>query len=173
HARVALHLLLDLESRDRPPFGHQERDQRELADELLGVLGHGESSIRVNRWRTIRLPRQRRDGFPLFASLAPRRTAAGYAASPSPRVAKYAGPARARSNCDQRSPPARPLSSRSKLPSRPPRLSIMCTSVASRVHGTTGLPCSSCPWWARMMCSRPSARAGGKPGMSSIARRTV
>src|SRR5207248_1818572 len=84
--RVALHLLLDLESRDRPPFGHQERDQRELADELLGVLGHGESSIRVNRWRTIRLPRQRRDGFPLFASLAPRRTAAGYAASPSPRA---------------------------------------------------------------------------------------
>ena len=29
----------------------------------------------------------------------------------------------------------------------------MCTSVASRVHGTTGLPCSSLPWWLRMMCS--------------------
>ena len=29
----------------------------------------------------------------------------------------------------------------------------MCTSVASRVHGTTGLPCSSEPWWLRMMCS--------------------
>ena len=52
-----------------------------------------------------------------------------------------------RSKPDQRSPSASAFSRRSKLPSLPPRLSTMCTSVASRVHGTTGLPCSSCPWW--------------------------
>ena len=39
----------------------------------------------------------------------------------------------------------------------------MCTSVASRVHGTTGLPCSSVPWWLRMMCSTACAGSGGKP----------
>ena len=33
----------------------------------------------------------------------------------------------------------------------------MCTSVASRVHGTTGEPCSSVPWWLRMMCSTAAA----------------
>ena len=47
----------------------------------------------------------------------------------------------------------------------PPRLSIKWTSVASRVHGTTGLPCSSLPWWARMMWTTASARAGGKPSI--------
>jgi hypothetical protein len=41
HVAVSLHLALDLESRNRPSLGHQERDQRELADQLLGVLGHG------------------------------------------------------------------------------------------------------------------------------------
>ena len=35
----------------------------------------------------------------------------------------------------------------------------MCTSVASRVHGTTGEPCSSAPWWLRMMCSTAAARS--------------
>ena len=40
HRAVALDLLLDLERRHRPAVGHQERDQRELADQLLGVLGH-------------------------------------------------------------------------------------------------------------------------------------
>ena len=46
----------------------------------------------------------------------------------------------------------------------PPRLSIMCTSHASRVQGTTGLPCSSEPWWLRTMCSSACAVSGGKPG---------
>ena len=41
HRAVALHLPLDLEGRHGPPRGHQERDQGELADQLLGVLGHG------------------------------------------------------------------------------------------------------------------------------------
>src|SRR3954453_21530978 len=40
HAAVALDLLLDLERRDRAPLRHQERDQRELTDELFGVLRH-------------------------------------------------------------------------------------------------------------------------------------
>ena len=44
----------------------------------------------------------------------------------------------------------------------------MCTSVASRVQGTTGEPCASEPWWARMMCSTAWARSGGKPSSSSI-----
>ena len=47
----------------------------------------------------------------------------------------------------------------------------MCTSVASRVHGTTGEPCSSVPWWLRMMCSTAAASGSGKPGSSSIRRR--
>ena len=41
----------------------------------------------------------------------------------------------------------------------------MCTRVASRVHGTTGLPCSSVPWWLRMMCRTASAVCGGKPSI--------
>ena len=40
----------------------------------------------------------------------------------------------------------------------------MCTSVASRVQGTTGEPCSSWPWWLRMMCSTATASSAGKPG---------
>ena len=40
----------------------------------------------------------------------------------------------------------------------------MCTSVASRVQGTTGEPCSSWPWWLRMMCSTAAASSDGKPG---------
>ena len=47
----------------------------------------------------------------------------------------------------------------------------MCTSVASRVQGTTGLPCSSVPWWERMMWPTACASSAGKPSMSSIARR--
>ena len=52
----------------------------------------------------------------------------------------------------------------------------MCTSVASRVQGITGLPCSSEPWWLRMMCStrlggvgrgsRRGSRSGSAPGSS-------
>ena len=38
----------------------------------------------------------------------------------------------------------------------------MCTSVASRVHGTTGLPCSSVPWWERMMWPTACASSGGE-----------
>ena len=69
-------------------------------------------------------------------------------------------------------PGASSFSRRSKLPSRPPRLSIMCTSVASRVQGTTGLPCSSVPWWERMMWpTRLRELRPGSPSMSSIMRR--
>jgi len=41
HAAVALHVTADLQRRDRPALGHQVGDQRQLADQLLGVLGHG------------------------------------------------------------------------------------------------------------------------------------
>ena len=44
----------------------------------------------------------------------------------------------------------------------------MWTSVASRVHGTTGEPCSSAPWWERMMCATAWASSPGKPSRRSI-----
>jgi hypothetical protein len=40
HPAVALDVPLDVERGDRPALGHQVGDQRELADQLLGVLGH-------------------------------------------------------------------------------------------------------------------------------------
>ena len=40
HVAVSLDLALDLKRRDRPPLGHEEGDQRELSDQLLGVLRH-------------------------------------------------------------------------------------------------------------------------------------
>ncbi len=52
HRAVALDLLLDLERRDGTPVGHEERDQRELADQLLGVLGHQTLNVSA-RLRTL------------------------------------------------------------------------------------------------------------------------
>ncbi len=40
HAAVTLHVAPDLQRRDGPALGHQVGDQRQLADQLLGVLGH-------------------------------------------------------------------------------------------------------------------------------------
>ena len=45
HARVALDVAPDLRGGDGPPFRHQIGDQRELADELLGVLGHRPATL--------------------------------------------------------------------------------------------------------------------------------
>ena len=45
HRAVSLDLALDLERRDGAAVGHEERDQRELADQLFGVLGHGQEDI--------------------------------------------------------------------------------------------------------------------------------
>jgi hypothetical protein len=45
HAAVALDVAPDLERGDGPPLRHQVGDQRELADELLGVLRHRASTI--------------------------------------------------------------------------------------------------------------------------------
>ncbi len=51
HVAIALNLALDLERRNRPPLSHQERDQRELTDQLLGVLCHGsQDSVRPAPW---------------------------------------------------------------------------------------------------------------------------
>src|SRR6201992_4022715 len=48
HVAVALDLALDLQGRDRPPLSHQERDQRELSNQLLGVLCHAsQDSVRA------------------------------------------------------------------------------------------------------------------------------
>src|SRR4029077_4278779 len=40
HAAVALHVTPDLQRRHWPALGHQVGDQRQLADQLLGVLRH-------------------------------------------------------------------------------------------------------------------------------------
>ena len=40
HLGVALDVLLHVARRDRPPLGHQERHERELADQLVGVVRH-------------------------------------------------------------------------------------------------------------------------------------
>ena len=84
----------------------------------------------------------------------------------------HADPSIARSYCVQVAPSCRAFWRRSKLPSFPPRLSIACTIVASRVRGVTGLPFSWVPWCESRMWSKARARRGGKPPMRSIARRT-
>ena len=45
HVRVALDVAPDLGGRHGPPLRHQVRDQRQLTDELLGVLGQGFDTI--------------------------------------------------------------------------------------------------------------------------------
>ncbi len=43
HLRVALDVRLDVARRQWPPLGHQEGDERQLADQLVGVVRHGAS----------------------------------------------------------------------------------------------------------------------------------
>jgi hypothetical protein len=59
HRAVALDLPLDLQRRHRATVGHQERDQRELANQLLCVLGHRVRRIvsvsqRPSRYRSLK-----------------------------------------------------------------------------------------------------------------------
>ena len=49
HLRVALDVLLDVARRERAALGHEERHQRELADELVGVVGHARRAY-SSRW---------------------------------------------------------------------------------------------------------------------------
>ena len=49
HAAVALDVAADLQRGDGTALGHQVRDQRELTDELLGVLRHGSADDRSRR----------------------------------------------------------------------------------------------------------------------------
>ena len=46
HVAVSLDLALDLQGRDGPALGHQERDQGELADQLVSVVRHRPYSTR-------------------------------------------------------------------------------------------------------------------------------
>ena len=46
HAAVALDVAPDLQRGDGPALGHEVRDERELTDELLGVLRHRRTTIR-------------------------------------------------------------------------------------------------------------------------------
>jgi hypothetical protein len=45
HLLVALDVRLDVPSRQRTTFRHQERDQRELTDQLVGVMAHAVASL--------------------------------------------------------------------------------------------------------------------------------
>jgi len=45
HLRVALDVLLDVACSDRPPFRHQVGDERELADQLVGVVRHVRANL--------------------------------------------------------------------------------------------------------------------------------
>ena len=49
HVRVALHVAPDFGGCDRPALGHQVRDQRELPDQLFGVLRQTWSNLRRDR----------------------------------------------------------------------------------------------------------------------------
>ncbi len=51
HVGVAFDVATDLRGGDRTPFRHQVGDQRELSDELLGVLRQGSSTIVRRRGR--------------------------------------------------------------------------------------------------------------------------
>src|ERR1019366_840860 len=126
HAAVALHVAPDLQCRDRPALGHQVGDQRQLADQLLGVLCH-----RTPKDRSLRREDSRaRVSRSLFAKFqAASRACSADSMSTSPRAGKKAAPSIALSKLDRRLRGASSFSRRSKLPSPPPRLSIMCTSV--------------------------------------------
>ena len=67
HARVALHLLLDLERGDRAPLGHQERDQRQLPYELFGVFCHCAAQHKEGKRTAGARYATRLRAFPLFA----------------------------------------------------------------------------------------------------------
>ena len=49
HLRVPLDVALDVTSRQRSPLRHQEGDQRELTDQLVGVVRHGRPTLSASR----------------------------------------------------------------------------------------------------------------------------
>ena len=51
HLRVALDVALHVARGQRPALRHQERDQRELTDQLVGVVRHGRRAYRLARGR--------------------------------------------------------------------------------------------------------------------------
>ena len=51
HLRVALDVALDVARGQRSPLGHQEGDERELADELVGVVRHRVFELTAGRRR--------------------------------------------------------------------------------------------------------------------------
>ena len=59
HLLVALDVRLDVARGQRPQLGHQERHQRELADQLVGVVAHGLSSLQARKPSESRSGRRR------------------------------------------------------------------------------------------------------------------
>ena len=51
HLRVALDVPLHVPGGERPPLRHQERDERELTDQLVGVVRHPRAEPTVGRDR--------------------------------------------------------------------------------------------------------------------------
>ena len=45
HLAVALDVRLDVTGREQAPLGHEERDERELPDQLVGVVRHVQASL--------------------------------------------------------------------------------------------------------------------------------
>ena len=54
HLAVALDVRLDVARREEPSLRHQERDERELSDELVGVVRHVHCELTVSAARAIR-----------------------------------------------------------------------------------------------------------------------
>ena len=51
HLGVALDVRLDVAGRERPPLRHQEGDERELPDQLVGVVAHSDEPSRSPLWK--------------------------------------------------------------------------------------------------------------------------
>src|SRR5439155_12873343 len=53
HLRVALDVRLDVPGGERPPLRHQERDERQLPDQLVRVVAHPYASLRLAYGKTV------------------------------------------------------------------------------------------------------------------------
>ena len=81
HLRVALDVALHVAGGQRPALRHQEGDERELADELVGVVRHRVCELTARRRRGQARSEQRGSSRCSRLTLAPAARESGYAAS--------------------------------------------------------------------------------------------